>query len=151
GTDRARWQPSGRSCVSTEPPCPAPLWTVQPGAVPSNLSAGDRVQNSPQRLYRCRKGQLVEVNSYSYVTYTGTTGTSFTGGPRASGPWSGAASNAVWTPVVWFEPGGYAGQAPKSFQDGTIMVLGNQVVVNTDKGGPNRSNRATIRRIGGAG
>ena len=48
------------SAVPTERPYSAPFPLVQRGGGLGGLSSGDRVQDSPERLCRCRKGQLVE-------------------------------------------------------------------------------------------
>src|SRR5205809_1149928 len=49
-----------RPLDATQPRYLAPLLLVRQGGGSGNLSGGNRVQNSPQRLCRCWQGQLVE-------------------------------------------------------------------------------------------
>lgn len=94
------------------------------------------------------------VATWSTITYTGTTATSFTGcsggtGVLSSSPGSPTApTNGVFSPVVWLNMSGYYGQAADAFKDQTVMGLGSQFILNIDSGGK-KSNRGTIRRIGG--
>lgn len=91
------------------------------------------------------------LTTYTTVTYTGTTATSFTGCSGGTGTMSMAATlNAVFSPVVFFDMGGYGGQAPNAFAPNTQLVMGTQYILVTDSGGK-VSNRGLIRRIGGAG
>ena len=90
--------------------------------------------------------------TFTTVTYTGTTATSFTGCQGGSG--TVGPGGRVWTPTVFFDPQAYGGQTPNAFADGTLMVLGNQFMVVTDsgEGAPGRkSGRGLLRRVGGAG
>lgn len=90
-------------------------------------------------------------NTYTTVTYTGTTATTFTGCTGGTGTLSSTAGlNAVFSPVVFYDPGGYYGQAPSAFAANTLMVQGTQYVTMLDSGGTT-SHRGLIRRIGGAG
>lgn len=92
------------------------------------------------------------VNSFSRVTYTGATSTTFTGCSGGAGSFASGAR--VFSPIVWFDPGGFGGQAPGGFADGTILAIGSQYYVVPDggAGAPGRkSGRGLIRRIGGAG
>lgn len=97
-------------------------------------------------------------SSWTFVTYTGVTATSFTGCSGGSGTLSSSsgppALNGVASPVVFFDPSAYGGQAPNAFANSsptsTQMILGNQFMVVPDKGGK-VSNRGILRRIAGAG
>lgn len=92
------------------------------------------------------------LTTYAYVTYTGTTATSFTGCTGGTGTLSGSANNAVFSPVVWWDPGAYSGQAPNAFAQNTQMVLGTQYMLDMDNGATRQlSVRGLIKRIGGAG
>lgn len=88
------------------------------------------------------------VSTWTTITYTGTTATSFTGCTGGTGTL--VTGYRVSTPVVFFDPGGYYGQPTNAFSAGTQLVMGNQFVVVRDSGGK-VSNRGLIRRIGGAG
>jgi len=91
------------------------------------------------------------INTYTTVTYTSTTPTSFLGCSGGSGTMSMQPNlNAVFTPVVWYDPQAQSGQAPNAFATGTQLVMGTQYMVVVDKG-PNVSHRGLIRRIGGQG
>jgi hypothetical protein len=92
------------------------------------------------------------VSTYSVITYTGTTATSFTGCSGGTGTLSSATGlNNCFSPCVFFDPGGYWGQAPSAFAPGTLLVLGVQVVVDTDDSQGKISERGLLRRIGGSG
>jgi hypothetical protein len=88
------------------------------------------------------------VSTWSYVTYTGTTTTSFTGCSGGSG--SLTTANLVCSPVVWWDPNAKSGQAQGAFPDGTILSLGNTYSLVTDVS-LRVSKRGLIRREGGQG
>lgn len=91
------------------------------------------------------------LTTYAYVTYTGTTSTTFTGCSGGTGTLS-TANNRVFSPVVWWDAGGYYGQPEDAFPQTAQMVLGSQYVVQMDQGAARGlSKRGLIRRIGGAG
>lgn len=110
-------------------------------------------------------GVQTGASSVSFVTYTGTTPTSFTGCSGGTGTMykSPQATNAVsvYSPVVWYDPQGARGMGPTSFGPGTQMVLGQQYMVEDDAQGSGNlaplpvgvraSRRALIRRWGGGG
>jgi hypothetical protein len=84
----------------------------------------------------------------TFVTYTGTTPTSFTGCTGGTGTLTSTANqNMVYSPVVFFDQGAFSGQAPNSFGPNTQLILGTQYMVNVDSGGK-VSNRGTLRRVG---
>ncbi len=107
------------------------------------------------------------VSSFSWVTYTGTTATTFTGcsggtgtmmnnpSPQATNPTS------VYSPVIHYDPQAARGTSPSAFGPGTQMVLGLAYMVVTDRQGRGAtaplplgvkaSNRGLIRRWGGGG
>lgn len=92
------------------------------------------------------------LTTYAYVNYTGTTATSFTGCTGGTGTLSGSANNAVFSPVVWWDPSGYYGQPANAFLQNTQLVMGSNYVVQMDEGATRQlSKRSLIRRIGGAG
>jgi hypothetical protein len=101
----------------------------------------------------------------SFVTYTGTTATSFTGclggvGTLQNNP---QATNAVsvYSPVVWYDPTAARGYGPTAFGTGTQMVLGQQYTVEDDSQGSGNyaplplgvraSHSGTLRRWAGGG
>lgn len=91
------------------------------------------------------------VSTYAYVNYTGTTATSFTGCTGGTGTLA-TANNRVFSPVVWYDAGGYYGQAPSAFPQSSQLVLGSQYAVELDGGATRQlSKRALLRRIGGSG
>lgn len=90
------------------------------------------------------------VNSFTVVHYTGTTATTFTGCTGGTGTLSSSAGrNKVFAPIVFFDQGGFSGQAENAFGDGTIMTMGSNFMVQTDSGGT-QSHRGLLRRTGGA-
>lgn len=91
------------------------------------------------------------VSTYAYVNYTGTTTTTFTGCTGGTGTLSNA-NNNVFSPVVWWDPAGYYGQAASAFAQTAQLVIGSNYVVQMDEGSTRRlAKRGLIRRIGGAG
>jgi hypothetical protein len=109
----------------------------------------------------------VGLNQWTYVTYTGTTATSFTGCLGGAGTMSLNPGNAavapysVYSPVVFFDPQGYGGQRAAGFGAKTQMVGGVQyaLVIDTQgQGGQTplplgvrASKRGLLRNIGGGG
>jgi hypothetical protein len=92
----------------------------------------------------------VGVNTYTTVSYTGVTATSFTGCTGGTGTLSSSVNlNGVYSPAVWQDATGYYGQSPGGFSDGTLLTLGSNFVVTLDSGG-RKSNRGLLRRIGGS-
>jgi len=97
-------------------------------------------------------------SNWTWVTYTGTTPTNFTGCTLGGPAGTMAASyggQSVSSPVVFYNSAAFAGQAPGGFFSTTNpntqqMVLGTQFYVETDSTG-GRSNRGLLRRIGGSG
>lgn len=87
------------------------------------------------------------INLYTRVSYTGTTSTTFTGCSGGTGTLTTA--YRVFSPVVWMDPSGYAGQTPNGFNDRTMLVLGSTFIVDIDR--ENKSNSGLLRRIGGQG
>ncbi len=95
--------------------------------------------------------------TWTVVSYTGTTPTSFTGCTGGTGTMSSAANlNGVSQPVVHVEYAGYSGQAPQTntglspFDASTLQAQGLSWQVEVDKE-PNKSYRGLLRRIGGYG
>ncbi|MDE2100670.1 MAG: hypothetical protein KGL39_25725 [Patescibacteria group bacterium] len=106
-------------------------------------------------------------STFSWVTYTGTTPTSFTGCSGGSGtlqnlPATGpVATNpvSVYSPVIWYDPSSARGQSPTAFASGTQYLLGAHYMVITDMQGRGSSSplpvgvqaskRGLIRRWGG--
>lgn len=94
------------------------------------------------------------VASWTTVTYTGVTATSFTGCSGGTGTMSSQAGlNAVGQPAVFYDPTGYWGQRPTTpnggpFAAGTIQVPGLNFAVQLDNGGT-VGNRGLLRRLGG--
>lgn len=90
------------------------------------------------------------VNSYAYVTYTGTTSTTFTGCSGGTGTLD-SDYDAVFSPVVWYDPTGFWGQGAGSFAQTTQLVLGNNYAVEYGSGATRQlSKRGLIRRVGGS-
>ena len=90
-------------------------------------------------------------STYAYVTYTGTTTTTFTGCAGGTGTLS-TANNRVFSPVLWHDPSGYYGQTTTGFAQTTQLALGNSYsVVAGDGAGRGLAKRGLIRRIGGSG
>lgn len=95
-------------------------------------------------------------NSWTTVTYTGVTSTSFTGCSGGTGTLSSQAGmNAVNQPVVYFDPCGYWGQAPQTqnggpFAPGTIQVAGVNFAVQLNERG-RVSKSGLLTRLGGVG
>lgn len=105
---------------------------------------------SGNNFLTARKASIqVGVSTWTTISYTGISGSSLTGCSGGTGTLS--TGNRVTQPIVYFQPGAYAGQAPDSFGDNTIIVLGNQVMVKVDNAEGNQSERGTLRRIGGSG
>lgn len=110
---------------------------------------------------------LTGINSWSYVTYTGTTATTFTGcsggsDTMATNPGSNPVTPfSVTSPVVHFDPQGYGGQRAAAFGAGTQLAAGTQYYVVVDvqgQGGQTplplgvrASKRGLLRNCGGAG
>lgn len=110
---------------------------------------------------------LTGINTWSYITYTGTTATTFTGCSGGTGTLRtnpAAATTApfsVYSPVVHYDPSGYAGQVATGFGSGTQLVGGSQYYVLVDQQGEGvntplpagcrASNRGLLRNGGGAG
>ena len=91
------------------------------------------------------------VSTYAYVTYTGTTATSFTGCSGGTGTLANA-NNRVFSPVAWWDAGGYYGQAEDAFPQTSQLVLGSNYIVEMDEGAQRQlSKRGLLRRIGGSG
>ena len=106
----------------------------------------DAIRNPPPGV-SVRTG----VNTYAYVTYTGTTATTFTGCSGGTGTLD-ADYDDVFSPVLWHDPAGYYGQSADAFPQGSQLVLGSNYAVQLDGGSTRRlSKRGLIRRIGGAG
>ena len=90
------------------------------------------------------------LTTWTTVSYTGVTATTFTGCSGGTGTLSSATGqNGVSQPLVYFDPQGYAGQFPGGFADGTQMIIGSQFYAVQDRG--NKSYRGLLRRIGGQG
>jgi hypothetical protein len=93
-------------------------------------------------------------STWTTVTYTGTTATSFTGCAGGVGTLSASGGtnplNGVATPAVYYDPNGCWGQRPGGFGPGTQMIPGNHYAVVLDSKG-RKSNRGLIRRVGGFG
>lgn len=106
----------------------------------------DSLVNHPPG-FSIRTGQ----NSYAYVTYTGTTATTFTGCSGGTGTLSSTYNN-VFSPVVWWDAGGYWGQSSTAFAQTAQLALGRNYAVQLGNGATRRlSKRGLIRRIGGSG
>jgi hypothetical protein len=101
---------------------------TSPTALPPTLS----VQTSP--------------STWTTVTYTGLTATSFTGCSGGTG--NLFTGGTVGMPAVFWDPNGQYGFAPNAFAPNTQLVLGNQYAPTLDSGGV-KSNRGTLRRIAG--
>lgn len=122
--------------TSTTGFCPG-LSVSNPAVTPPTLS----VQTGP--------------STWSAVTYTGTTPTSFTGCSGGSGTIAAAPYNNVSAPVVWYNQQGYGGQMPSGpgtsqvgFTDPCIQPKGLSWMADVDSGGV-KSNRGLIKRVGG--
>ncbi len=87
-------------------------------------------------------------SSWTRVTYTGTTATSFTGCSGGSGTL--VSGNGVGNVVVYMDPNGCYGGNPASFSAGTQLAFGQNYMPLRDGGG-NASRRGLIRRTGGGG
>lgn len=88
-------------------------------------------------------------NSFSSVTYTGLTATTFTGCTGGTGTLT--TGNAVNSPVVSLDQGGYGGQAPNAFQNANAnlqLIQGTNFMTVLDSGG-RVSHRGILRMIGG--
>lgn len=106
----------------------------------------DAIRNPPPG-FSIRTG----VNTYAYVTYTGTTATTFTGCLGGTGTLD-VDYDDVFSPVVWYDSAGYYGQAAAAFAQTSQLVLGNNYAVEMDEGAARQqSKRGLIRRIGGSG
>jgi hypothetical protein len=111
---------------------------------PSNVPPTLQVQTGP--------------SSWTAVTYTGTTATSFTGCSGGNGTTGLSPNCNVAAPVVWCDPQGYAGQFPQGnlagnsipFADATIQPKGLSWLAAVDSGGT-VSNRGLLQRVGGYG
>ena len=92
------------------------------------------------------------VSTWTRVTYTGTTATSFTGCSGGSGTLSSAqGQNRVVTPAVCLDPNGYSGQADGAFPDTLLMAMGSQFMVPTNRSQGRQAGRGTLLRVGGQG
>ena len=108
---------------------------------------GTTTLNNPTPGFAIQTG----VSTFAYVTYTGTTATTFTGCSGGTGTLA-TANNRVFSPVVWWDSGGYYGQAEDSFPQTAQLVLGSNYSVEMDQGAQRQlSKRGLIRRIGGSG
>lgn len=112
-------------------------------------------------------GLQTGINSWTWINYTGTTATAFTGctggvGTLSLNPGGGSpAPFSVYSPVVHFDPQGYGGQSAAGFGAKTQLVGGSQFYVVTDTQGQGgqtplplgarASKRGTLRQAGGAG
>ncbi len=85
--------------------------------------------------------------SQTTVTYTATTGSTFTGCSGGTG--SIQAGYAVGTPTVFFDQQGGYGQPPNAFAAGTQQVQGSGWVMNRDQG--RKSKRGLLQRWNGLG
>lgn len=83
--------------------------------------------------------------SDTVVTYTGKTATTFTGCSGGTGTL--ATGYEVSSPVVFFDPAGYYGQAPSPYNQQTQLRQGTNYAVMID--GERVSKRGLLRRIGG--
>ncbi len=90
----------------------------------------------------------VTPSTYTTLTYTGKTATTFTGCSGGTGTLYTGGN--VYHPTVWQNPIGYYGQSPSGFDDGNIVVNGSQFVVVLDSGGI-KSHRGLLRCIAGTG
>lgn len=91
------------------------------------------------------------VSTYAYVTYTGTTATTFTGCSGGTGTLS-STYNQIFSPVIWQDQAGYYGQSTDAFPQTGQLVLGNSYAVEYGQGATRRlSKRGLVRRIGGHG
>lgn len=92
--------------------------------------------------------------TYTAVSYTGTTATSFTGCTGGVGILSSLNGlNLVYSPIVWQDPSSYAGLVPTTqntqpFGPTTQMALGVSYIPQLDRRGK-VSNRGLLTRIGG--
>jgi hypothetical protein len=98
-------------------------------------------------------GLQTGTSSWTSVTYTGTTSTSFTGCSGGAGTL--ATGYAATNPVAWLDMQGYGGQAPNSFNqpatgNGTQLLLGQQFMALPGQGG-RQSKAGILRRIGVGG
>ena len=95
-------------------------------------------------------------NTWTTVTYTGVTATSFTGCAGGTGTLSSTAGlNAINQPVVFFDPYGYWGQAPQTqngvpFAAATIQVAGVNFAVQLNERG-RLGKSGLLTRLGGVG
>ncbi len=94
------------------------------------------------------------VSSFTPVSYTGTTSTSFTGCTGGTGTLNSAASyNAVGAPVVWTDANGRWGQNPQGFSAQALLAPGTNYALFVDattEDGDTISNRALLQQIGGS-
>lgn len=106
----------------------------------------DAIRNPPPG-FSIRTG----INSYAYVTYTGTTSTTFTGCSGGTGTLDSDYDD-VFSPVAWHDSTGFYGQSADAFPQDTQLVLGNNYVVEYGHGATRKlSKRGLIKRIGGSG
>ncbi len=92
-------------------------------------------------------------SSWTAVSYTGVTSTSFTGCSGGTGTL--ATGYQVGNPVVWLDMQGYGGQAPNSFAQpstgtGAQLIFGQQYMVLPGQGGQT-SGAGVLRRVGVGG
>lgn len=84
-------------------------------------------------------GVVTGNTTVTFVTYTGTTPTSFTGCSGGTGTMQNIATAtvpcAVYSPVVWYDPTAARGYGPTSFGVGTQMILGLQYILEDDSQG----------------
>ncbi len=90
-------------------------------------------------------GVQTSPTTFTTVTYTGTTATSFTGCSGGTGTM--VTGNQVYSPIVYFDPNGYYGTNVNSFNQQTQLTQGNNYspFIDTER----MSNRGLIRRVGG--
>lgn len=112
------------------------------------LAGGTSTLNNPTPGISVQTG----ASTWAYVTYTGTTSTSFTGCSGGTGTLSSSSNNSVFSPVLWWDAGGYYGQAASAFAQTSQLALGSQYVLQMDSGSTRQlARRGLVRRIGGAG
>ncbi len=112
-------------------------------------------------------GLCVGINQWTWINYTGTTATTFTGctggvGTLSTNPGANSVTPfSVYSPVIHFDPGAYGGQVASGFGPKTQLAGGVQYFVLVDQRGEGAntplplggqaSKRGLIRNSGGAG
>lgn len=121
----------------------------------TGFDPGGRAGNSPTIAVQ------TSLTTWTTVTYTGKTATTFTGCSGGTGTLSSTPSiNGVGQPVVFLDQQAYGGQAPPSvtpyavgsgpFASGTIQVQGVNWYLDADSDDARTSARGILMRVGGA-